>query len=315
MDFYFILGVIISILLAYWGIWQGNKSKTKPQLYLINQNTIPLISTFKENFETLDLSNYKLPFNANQYYYRGTIINSGNTDIYRNIILQPLKISFPNDFKIISYKLGQKTSELNIEIKQENQSIILQWDILKPLEHFTFELIIESIQNFPIYELPYKIKIDSRIADLDSIKKTNIGYLKGIKKNFFSESLPTYLFVVLLASTSFLILLLGIESFYTGTGKLDYSLVNKQSKNPVELEYYNTDSLILKENKDVKIIARKNLDNNVGLISKVTIIKNRYFLILLSALALVFFIFRIISMVRNDIRNVHLKRILVSLSK
>jgi hypothetical protein len=315
MDLYFILGVIISILLAYWGIWQSNKSKIKAQLHLIDQNSIPLISTFEENLKTLDLSNYKLPFNANQYYYRGTIINSGNTDIYRNIILQPLKISFPTGFKIISSKLAEKTSELNVVIIQENESIVLQWDILKPLEHFTFELIIESIQNFPIYELPSKMKIDSRIADLESIKKINIHYLKGVKKNFILESLPTYSFLVILAAISFLILFSGIKSFYSETGSVEYSLINKLNKNPVELKYYNADSLKLKEDKDVIIIARKDLDNSVGLILKVTIIKNRYFVILFSSIAFVCLIFLIISRIRNDLRDAHLKRILESLSK
>lgn len=316
MDSFFILGVTISIILAYWGIWHANKSKTKPQLLLIDQNTIPLISTFNENFKTLDLLNYKLPFNANQYYYRGTIINSGNTDIYRNIILQPLKISFPKDFKIISFNLGQKTPELNIEIKQENESIILQWDILKTMEHFTFELIIESIRNVPIYELPNKMKIDSRIADLDAIKKIDIGSLNSTKKNLFSKLVLAYLFVLLMVAISFFLLFSGIKSLDTSTGELHYSLVNKLSKKPVQLGYYNIDSVELIEGKNLEIVARKDLDNNVSVMSEVTIIKNQdYFDILIYVLGVVIFTFFIISMARKDIRNFHLKRILKSLSK
>ena len=315
MDLYFILGIIISFLLAYWGIWQANKSRTKPQLNLINQDSIPLISSFNEKLKTLDLSDYKLPFNANQYYYRGTIINSGNADIYKSKILQPVKISFPDDFKIISFNLGLQTSEVNVVIKQENECIILEWDILKPLEHFTFELIIESEQNFPIYELSHKIKIESRIADINSIKKINIGYLKGIKRNFFWESLPTYLFLIMLAAFSLLTVYVGIKSFYNQTGKLDYYLINTQDKKPVELEFYNLDSIKLKQNKIEQIISRKDLNTNVALVSKVTISKDRYLLILFGTLALIFLGYRIVALAKRNLREGHLKEILESLSK
>src|SRR5690606_11008040 len=133
--------IILTFITTYIGIWYSRKDKRKTEISLIDQSWLSIINTFQDNFEILKLQNYTLPINTNLYYFEGIIINTGNVDIDRTTIYKPLMLQLPEEFKIKELRTDtSKLAALNVIILKNDNSITFQWDLLKPLEHFNFEI-------------------------------------------------------------------------------------------------------------------------------------------------------------------------------
>ena len=297
---YFISGLIISIILTYWGIWHSNLSKSNVELTLIHQDTIPLFNTHEEKYKVLNLGNYKPPFNTNQYYYRGTVMNTGGNDIYKNNIVKPLIISFEDDFKVLEFSIINSDSDIQLTFEQLEKSVILKWDLIKPLEKFSFQIILESQINHELYTLKSKIKADARIADLKKINTITIGALQNIKKNFVKESIPTYTFLVLFLGAFFYLFYVGLTSFYSPSHTLKYPIVSNSSSDLTELLYHHPDSIKIITKNGMNIIPLKDINSFVKIQPTISLRKNLYLVTIVSIIGLIGITILLLKNIKSD---------------
>jgi len=89
------------------------------------------------------LVNYDPPQNTNVYYLKAVVGNTGNIDIEKSTIHKSLKVKFPDDFVIVKEK-HYSNYEVDSDLKVEDNSFILDWNLLKPTEIVYVELIIEN---------------------------------------------------------------------------------------------------------------------------------------------------------------------------
>lgn len=306
-----IIGIILSGLLGVLKIWTSHKKSNVTELSLIHRNTIPLINTSNTSDTSLKIEHI-LPFNSNQYYYRGTFINTGNTDLYKGLVIKPLKVKFSDDIKIITQVISEKDNEVEVVSKviDENE-ITYEWDLLKPLEKFSFEVIIESAENVSIYELYDKINVTSRIAGIEKIKKNSAHKLEYAKKNFFYNSLPTYFFLLAGYLLAGLILYIGISSFTDPWNTIDQSIISKESKNKVEgFAYHDKSNVRIRFEDDSKqIVPIKEINNilKINVVKKLQ--KDKYWMIILAVIGIILLSIRVFTLVREDIYNFKLKKI------
>lgn len=292
MDIYFINGTILSIILSYWGIWHANKTKAKVDLSLVDVSWIPLVGVFNDKSQQLKRLNYILPFASNQYYYAGTIINTGNTDIHKSLVFKPVTISFDSEVKIVSLGLLDSFN-VNAKCTQRGNDLILEWDILKPLEKFSFEMIIESSKNTKLFRIGKRLQLDSRIADLHQINRLELDEMDSFKKEFFNSYLPTFSFILVLLGFGFYMLYSGASSFKTPKNVLTYEVVSKITKEPIIVQYHTRDSLKLTYGERIDTIPNRLLNSNVLVRTEVSTVKDRYWVIILGLILVLIMLFAI----------------------
>lgn len=304
-----IISLIMSGLFGLYKIFNSSKNQSNAELSLIERNWIPLITT---NLDQLSQTNieHNLPFDSNQYYYRGTIINSGNVDIYKALILKPIKIEFENDIKILNFKFLEKENDIDLNYNLKENAVEINWDILKPLEKFSFELIIESTKNLKIYKFNEMLKISSRIAGIEKIKKTSSWSLENSRKQFLNESVSTYIFLLMMYAFFSLALYKGIKSYYNPNPKISFKVISNNLNEEIEnIKYFDSIKVeIISSNKNL-LVLNSELKNDLKVKVSFEKEKNQYWLIIVSVLVWILLLIRTVSLVKEDIHNFKLRRI------
>lgn len=304
-----IISLIMSGLFGIYKIFSASKNRSYAEIRLIERNWIPLITT---NFNELSQTNieHKLPFDSNQYYYRGTIINSGTIDIYKTLILKPVKIEFEEEIKVMSFKFSEMHNEIELNYKLQENKVEINWDILKPLEKFSFELIIESKNNLKIYEFNQMLKINCRIAGIEKIEKTSSWSLKNYKKQFLTESIPTYFFLLIMYGIFSFLIYSGIKSYYNPTPIISYNVVSKSLNEKIEnIKYYDSTKVKIEGFSKKKLIANSELKNDLQVKILIKKYEKRYWLVIIGVLALLLISIRTVRLIREDIHDFKLKRV------
>lgn len=304
-----IISLIMSGLFGIYKIFNSSKNRLYAEIRLIERNWIPLITT---NFNELNQTNieHKLPFDSNQYYYRGTIINSGTLDVYKALILKPVKLEFEKEVKILSFKFLEKQNDIELNFELQENKVDINWDLLKPLEKFSFELIIESKHNLKIYEFNQILKINCRIAGIEKIEKTSSWSLKNSKKQFLTESIPTYFFLLIMYGIFSFLIYSGIKSYYNPDPIISYNVVSKNIKEKIEnIKYYDSTKVEIKGSSKTTLIPNSQLKNDLQVKVIIKKYEKRYWLIIIGLVALILIFIRTVSLIREDIHDFKLKRI------
>ena len=312
MDKTFIIGAIISFGLAYWGIWHTNKSKTKTSISLLDQNWMSLLTTFEDNFKILKLENYQLPLNTNLYYYKGIILNSGNTDIYDSRIFSPLKIKLGENQKILELRLNKKQGDqIGLQYEKLDDSVTFTWNLLKPLESFSFELIIETKKVYGKYSFQNVFKVDHRIADVKKIDRIDGWNLKGsIKKNYFG----LYIGLLFFAALSSFGVYHGIKSFVSPEVELVYSPTLKSNNQPVTFEYFTKDTVRAMYNNNFIKLNRSDIKDLIDTNPAIEYKKNDYVAFIIASIFLIFVLLGFIGVTKEVLEEYRKSKIIKSLN-
>lgn len=176
-----LLGIIVSVLVGVWGGRYVSKLKIKTQLLFLEHDCISLFKSIVKEIEDIEIKYKDKVIDENLIIYKGTFFNSGNSDIDKTIIHQPLLIKLPEGYIWTKAKIIDKSNDIAIKESIDNNQLIFNWDILKENEYFTFDSIIEykpssdkdDISNdFNITRnLSRNIRFNHRITNLKSIKK------------------------------------------------------------------------------------------------------------------------------------------------
>lgn len=183
-----IVGIIVSASLAYWGIWHNKKSKSIPEVTLVESQTIYLLNTIHEKFQTLVIKYNGAPITNNLVYYESILVNNGQVDIDSNRFHGPIEFSLPNGYRIIESNItNQSNKNIQSKIWQGNNVLYVEWQLLKSQEHFKIECIIDSPINETNNQISNIVKITNRVTDLKDIDITTLrtDYWEHILQNKF----------------------------------------------------------------------------------------------------------------------------------
>jgi hypothetical protein len=175
-----IIGLIVTILLGYLGLKYTLKYRKKTEIIFLKNSSLSLFKTIVKNLDEIEINFQGKKINENLILFKGTFFNNGNIDIEKSIVYKPLEIELPDNYSWVSNKIIDSSDGLNIELKQVENKLIFQWDLLKEGEHFTFDSLVEykaqekESESINIgRKLLKDININHRITDLKKIKKEN----------------------------------------------------------------------------------------------------------------------------------------------
>lgn len=196
---YMILGVIATIIVGYWGIKYTANHKTITNLLFFENGCISLFKTVVKDLEEIEIKYKGKKIDENLLIYKGTFFNSGNTDIDKSIIHQPVKVSLPKNYEWKKIKVIDQSKGVNILLEHNENELTFDWDILKENEFFTFDSVIEYkpqpdndakvIIKDITRHLSRNINFSHRITNLKSIEKEKLPTKPAGKIEFIFFSL------------------------------------------------------------------------------------------------------------------------------
>src|SRR5262249_1028368 len=114
-----IFGAIVGVI----GLIYTLKDRKKVELSFIKRESIPLFKAIVKNFSEIDITYQGKKISENLILFKGTLINTGNTDIEKSIIHKPVEIELPENCNWIKFKVINKSEGLSINISGNNQKV------------------------------------------------------------------------------------------------------------------------------------------------------------------------------------------------
>ncbi len=188
LDFEFFLavfGTVVSVYLGILGIRYTLKYINRTQLIFTTNSCISLFKAVVKNLDEIEIKFKGKKIDENLIIFKGTIFNTGNTDIDQSIVHQPVTLTLPSNYHWIQSSILDKSEGLNVEYKIVGADLIFEWDLLKEKEYFTFDSLIEykaeKNEDKNLEELSdisrrltSDLKLSHRISHLKTIQKKNL---------------------------------------------------------------------------------------------------------------------------------------------
>lgn len=275
---YMALGVIATILVGYRGIKYTANHKIITKLLFFENGCISLFETVVKDLEEVEIKYKGKKIDENLLIYKGTFFNSGNTDIDKSIIHQPLKVSLPENYEWKKIKIIDQSKDVNIALDYNESEATFNWDIIKENEYFTFDSVIEYKP-----EPKNEEDKDSIIHDITRYLTRNIGFnhritnLKSIEK----EDLPTkpagrvefIFFSIYLLAFVCLGLYWSAGQFVYPDYNVTYEIKAGSTKNYTSIESQGKSEIKLFDSEKNEIIKKIDASNEIGLTGKVKTVK------------------------------------------
>lgn len=267
-----ILGVVATIIVGYWGIKFTDNQKTITNLLFFENSCISLFKTVVKDLEEVEIKYKGKKIDENLLIYKGTFFNSGNTDIDKTIIHQPLKVKLPENYEWKKIKIIDQSMDVNISFNHTENDLTFHWDILKENEFFTFDSVIEYKPQNEITEkseiiditrhLSRNISFSHRITNLKSIQKEELP-AKPIRK-FGLIFLSVYLLAIVCTGLYF-----SAGQFIFPHYKIAYEIKNDSTKFYSSIEANGINEILLTDNNENEIIKNIGSDKKIGLTGNV----------------------------------------------
>jgi len=309
---YMVLGILATTIVGYFGIKYSFKHKTLTKLIFLENGCISLFKTAVKDLDELEITYKGKRIDENLLLYKGTFFNSGNTDIDKSFIHEPLKIILPKNYEWKKIKLIDQSIGINIKYETTSNELIFYWDILKENEFFTFDSVIEYKPQISADGTEKSIDKDiTKYLFKNIIFSQRIRNLKSIDKEK-SPSKPIGIFQLLFFILFFLgFLLMLIYSFVGQLINPKYKIA-QQLKIDTNYSYVylikakSKNEVIIVDSSGQEFVKKVDPSSEIGLTGKIRTVKKNLsyrkliiqcFLILL----LLMFLFGIV--------NMHLKEI------
>ena len=115
-----IIGIIATIILGYLGVKYTLKFRNKVQLTFYWEEAISLFDSIVKEWKLFDIKYNNKPINPSLVLLKCCIVNSGTSDIDKNIVHQPLKMILPEYLNTIQGQTGNFSEGLVIKPKIDN---------------------------------------------------------------------------------------------------------------------------------------------------------------------------------------------------
>ena len=201
MDISLILTIVFGII-SLFGIFLGWKAWHRPRLKLVFARSTLLANLSKATKEiTVSYKGAEVPNDL--ILIEGYLLNAGNTDIKREDVEDPIKISLGKDWLWHSFHIRNISPGLKLSAEIINNSVNINLGLCKKGEGLYFDGLISVEDGASLSsnrEILKNIKIYSRITNVDRIEKVKLptDFEKNGVKIFDKDYLFINIFLIVL---------------------------------------------------------------------------------------------------------------------
>ena len=251
--FLVLLGIIITVVVGAIGIIYTYRIRNIPKITFLEQDFFSLFKSIIKNMDGINITFENIQINPSLLMLKASFINNGTIDIDSSMVHEPLKIKLPENCKWKRIKITKTSPNVNINFKMSDVITEFDWDLLKKNEYFSFDALIEiiddpkesiDIDNEYIKILSKKISISHRITNLEKINKENL-YSITKYKTFKKIPVP---FILLLIMEFLLIISMSIFDIPDQSLKNTHYIIKDLKNNNIEIKiiYLNNDNILIK---------------------------------------------------------------------
>lgn len=219
MDISLIL-TILGLLIAIPSIYMGWISLTRPKIKVVFDRSTILANLSKaSNDISVSYKGAQVPNDL--ILIEGTLLNTGNTDIKKEDVEDPIEFKLLDGWKWHSFNVTHKSQGLKVHHNLDKDAVRIELGLCKKEEGFCFEALISVKEGAVLNkkELIFKnIKITSRILHLNSIEK--IRLTSDFNKNSKFKNVKDFLFVNVMLIALFVFT--GVSAFSQNKDKINY---------------------------------------------------------------------------------------------
>ena len=203
-----LLLAMIGLPLTVMGIVIALKYRNRSQLTYVNQGCLPLFESIVKTIKGIDILYKKKAIGPSLYFLTGSFVNTGNLDIDRSTIHDPLSMKLPPAYKWLETRITKPSSGVNVNYKITNSSTLeFTWDLLKTNEAFSFNALIKATEG-RMKSVKELISLSHRITNVQSIRVEALSDLSGQSgKKIMSKWFAFTMLVAGLAGLLFLTLI------------------------------------------------------------------------------------------------------------
>lgn len=246
-----LLGIIITIIIGVTGIIYAYRIRNIPKITFLEQDFFSLFKSIIKNMDGINITFENVQINPSLLMLKASFINNGTVDIDSSIVHEPLKIKLPENCKWKRIKITKTSPNVNVNFKMSDFITEFDWDLLKKSEYFSFDALIEIIDNPKepievdneyIEKLSEKISISHRITNLEKTNKENLYSIMKSKK--LKKLMPQLIILIIMG---FLILILTF-AFPDQSLKDTHYIIKDLKNNDMEIKliYLKNDNILIK---------------------------------------------------------------------
>ena len=246
-----LLGIIITIIVGVTGIIYAYRTRNIPKITFLEQDFFSLFKSIIKNMDGINITFENVQINPLLLMLKASFINNGIVDIDSSMVHEPLKIQLPENCKWKRIKITKTSPNVNVGFKMSDVITEFDWDLLKKGEYFSFDALIEIIDNPKepievdneyIKKLSEKITISHRITNLEKTNKENLYSIMKSKK--LKRLMPALIILVIMG---FLLLIL-IIAFPSQSSRNVHYIIKDLKNNDMEIKliYLKNDNVLIK---------------------------------------------------------------------
>ncbi len=203
MSMVVLLSALIGLPLAAISVILVLKYRDRIQLTYIDQGCLPLFESIVKSIEGIEILYKKKAIDPSLHLLTGSFANTGNLDIDRSAIYDPLSINLPSTYKWLQARITKSPSGVNANYEIKSGSTLeFRWDLLKTNEAFSFNALIKA-PKAKIKSIMKLMSFSHRITNLQRItKETLSGPVRRLRMQRFRLRFPT---LMLAAGVFFLV--------------------------------------------------------------------------------------------------------------
>lgn len=251
--FLILLGIIITVIVGVIGIIYTYRIRNIPKLTFLEQDFFSLFKSIIKNMDGINITFENIQINPSLLMLKASFINNGTIDIDSSMVHEPVKIKLPENCKWKRIKITKTSPNANINFVMSDVVTEFDWDLLKKNEYFSFDALIEiiddpkesiDIDNEYIKKISKKISISHRITNLEKINKDNLHSITKYK-NIRNIQFPFILLFIM--GVSFIIMMSNFNIPGQVLRNTNYIIKDLKNNNmEIELIYLGNDKIQIK---------------------------------------------------------------------
>jgi len=294
-----ILGVLLTILFGVYTLWKSKKDKKRVKLTFTRNECFSLFDSVVKKLN-IEIKYNQKNFTNPLIFLKASIKNTGNIDIDKNMIFEPLNILSSDKYKWLEFNISSKPVNVITSVERISDRIIrVNWDLLKKGEELQIEALVEDFddnsQDYSSVRFYDSITFDYRITNVDSIDK----------RSYFKEMInrPKYISLFYLLIGFLYVFIGGFAIFYpilkTKSYDIKYQIANKDQSEIGEINPISTKTIeFISERHIIEIPAdslKKDCKIKLFNISPIQRVQDTYIIPIIGLITLILsvFIFRL----------------------
>ncbi len=192
MDTIYIVLTVLGIGLAAMAVGTARKYHKKTRLIYLNQVCVPLFVPGVLSLSDIRILYQEKPIDTPLYFISGYFLNSGNTDIPKSSIHDPVVMQLPKTYEWLNTLIIESSPRVQAKCTRKNKSeLAFEWDLLKQDEFFQFGALVKTLpsdrrgKDSKTSRNPSEVvSLSHRIVNLGNIDREEFPVFEGGKKDW-----------------------------------------------------------------------------------------------------------------------------------